>query len=91
MFSFHTIINNNYIYIYILCITMYCQELTGANQPIHGANCSPGYQHDEYWPTVLQRIAARDRESRDSPGNFDGILSDSTPVVDSSIDDQAEA
>lgn len=33
------------------------KTLTGACQPVVKENCSPGYDHEAYWPTVLTRVA----------------------------------
>jgi hypothetical protein len=30
------------------------KHLTGAEQPVLKPKCSPGYQHDEYWPRILR-------------------------------------
>jgi hypothetical protein len=32
------------------------KKITGACQPVLNESCSPGYNHEEYWPTVLTRV-----------------------------------
>jgi hypothetical protein len=32
------------------------KRLTGATEPVHARNSSPGYIHGEYWPTVMERL-----------------------------------
>ena len=39
------------------------KELTGAGQPIYQPNSSPGYRHEIYWPTVIERINKLKKES----------------------------
>jgi hypothetical protein len=31
--------------------------LVGVEQPIANKGCSPGYHHETYWPTVIDRLA----------------------------------
>lgn len=42
--------------------------LTGADQPVYAPGCSPGYRHDQYWPSVMERIA---KEKEDSASTED--------------------
>lgn len=53
--------------------------LTGADQPIHSPGASPGYKHDEYWPTVIARAEERKRKKEEIQKEY-GI---STEVDDS--------
>ena len=39
--------------------------LTGADQPIHSPGASPGYKHDEYWPTVIARAEERKKRKEE--------------------------
>ena len=39
------------------------RDLTGAEKPVLSPGCSPGYKHDEYWPTVAERIDALQQNS----------------------------
>lgn len=34
------------------------KKLTGAEEPVLNPNTSPGYDHEKFWPTVLQRLDA---------------------------------
>jgi hypothetical protein len=40
--------------------------LSGADQPIHSPGASPGYNHSEYWPDILQRAEER-KKKNESP------------------------
>jgi hypothetical protein len=41
------------------------RELTGATQPVHIEGCSPGYQHDEFWPQLMERVTRVQERERE--------------------------
>ena len=67
------------------------KKLTGAEQKVYKKNCSPGFQFDAYWPSILARydafIAGKHAvasDNNDKHGNSDDNLQ---PVIATTVDD----
>eukprot|EP01039_Chlorochromonas_danica_P006529 gene6529-7202_t len=57
------------------------KELTGAEQPYIDKRCSPGYSHEKYWPTVIERLdILKSPSSSAKLPSFDGANSPKSNV-----------
>ncbi len=54
------------------------KELVGAEQPVVKKGCGPGYDHDAFWPTVMDRLAALKVGESDSGKSSSGSPDEGT-------------
>jgi hypothetical protein len=58
---------------------------TGATQPVYSPGASPGYKHEEYWPSVLSRAEERKRSQQEQEQKQDA------PVVPAAVEETSSS